>query len=246
MLAELRNRIGLGLAAIGCALFLVPLSFLSSISYVDALEHYGWLDGTAVTDAVPGQFYVVDEIGKVREPLCSLQAADFAPRENASNGIRFRNVLGHALPGFLLAFVSTDARADDQIVAMSAPHELEWRAFRREFVTRDSLLFHNRRLFEERDLNEIAKQATAREFDEAVRLESCATAIITALDAGFSVCQLSEVVRNDSTDTVLAVDFASLCLTRGQGDAQRFPDNGPRSLWVEARKSLGLVEAAPL
>ena len=39
--------------------------------------------------------------------------------------LRIERRLGHALPGFLLAFVSTDARADDQIVAMSAPHELD-------------------------------------------------------------------------------------------------------------------------
>lgn len=226
-------KVGATTAALTAAVG-VPVSFMGSISHNDALAHLGWIDGAAVADATPGQFYIVKPDGRIQEPLCSITETDFAPLERVRPGIRFRNLFGRSLPETL------------RTAAAVGPAELEWSELRRQFAPTSFLLFHNQRILEERDLDRIAEEAPD-ELHEALRLETCALAVVAALRADFHVCQLNDVIRNARDDKLLAVDFASLCLSSETNpEPRRLPEPAGRSLWAGAKQTLDLIDAAPL
>lgn len=200
--------------------------FLGTVSHSDVLNYYAWVDASQVTAPVPGQFYVIDEDGEIREPLCPLEEADFAPLRHRGRGVRFVNLLGEALPEALA----------------SPAASVEW-TIERRYVPLGHILHHNRRILAERDLEALEKEQDATALAEARRLERCADAIVTSLAQGLNVCQLTEVAMDETTGAPLGVDFATLCLAAADDQKPRqLPDLQRYPPWTGVKDGLGLID----
>lgn len=204
----------------------VASPFLGTVSHSDVLNYYAWVDASQVTAPVPGQFYVIAGDGEIREPLCPLEEADFAPLRHRGRGVRFVNLLGEALPEAL----------------RSPAASVEW-TIERRYVPLGHVLYHNRRILEERDLEALEKSGDAAALEEARRLEWCAEAIVTSLAQGLNVCQLTEVAIDEASATLLGADFASACLASADDpEPRQLPDLRSYPPWTEAKDGLGLID----
>jgi hypothetical protein len=245
MLETLKTKVVTwGASAVGLGTITTLSSFLAGVSPSDALDHYGWIDAAQVTGAIPGQFYVISNENEVREPLCALVEHDFAPQEQPNNGIRIVNVLGEALPDVFrrVGKAASGRSADD--AGANASYLLEWREVKLRYVPVSNLLDHNRRILAERDVEALQKTLRGDELTEAMRLESCAQAIVTSLKQGLKVCQLTEVAIDASRARPLGVEFATACLaSESDSEPSRLPELRNYPLWTKVKKSLGLIEA---
>jgi hypothetical protein len=247
MLEMLKNKaLTLGTSVIGLTAATTLSSFLAAASHSDALDYYGWIDAAQVTGATPGQFYIITEDNEIREPICRLSDSDFMPMEQPGNGIRIVNVLGQAFPD-LSRLVSKAAPATEGQNGTAAPYLLEWREVKQQYVPVSSLLDHNRRILEERDMEALRKNLGAAELAEAMRLESCAQAIVSSLRNGLQVCQLTEVAIDADRARPLGVEFATMCLaSESDLKPRRLPELRSYPLWTMVKKTLGLIEVRAL
>lgn len=225
------------IAASALAVTLVSLTLvvlLGTVTYADAVGYSDWVEATKVTDPLPGQLYVVSDEGEIAAQLCHLGRGDFAISKDALPGRTFVNRLGEAVPAVLWiaqAYFQTDARGD----ALDIGYRLQWRSLQREFAPRSALNTGVRRVLQERDLVALEHDADLR------RLEDCANAILQTFDQGQDVCQLSQVIK-ETGGQVLAVRFATHCLTDPKRGARPLPALEARSVWTHVKLGLGLVD----
>ena len=117
-------------------------------------------------------------------------------------------------------------------------------AVQHSYVPVSDLLYHNRQLLAERDLEALRKNVDEAKLAEAMRLERCADAIVTSLRQGLQVCQLTEVATDATNARPLGIAFASLCLaTETDTEPRRLPELRRYSVWTQVKRTLGLIDA---
>jgi len=225
------------IAAAALAVTLVSLTLvvlLGTVTYADAVGYSDWVEATKVTDPLPGQLYVVSDKGEIATQLCQLGRDDFAISNDALPGRTFVNRLGEAVPA-VLWIAQTYFQTGEPGNKLDIGYRLQWRSLKREFAPRSALTMGVRRVLQERDLVAIEQDTELR------RLEDCANAILQTFDHGQDVCQLSEVIK-ESGGRVLAVRFATHCLTDPQRGVRPLPDLEAGSVWTHVKLGLGLVD----
>jgi hypothetical protein len=214
---------------------------LGTVTHADAVGYADWIDATKVTDPLPGQLYAVSADGEIEGQLCLLNRADCNIRTDALPGRTFINRLGEAVPVVLWAaqaYFQTQHPADQ---SFSIGYRLEWRSLERDFAPLSVLTLGVKRILHERDMEQIKLHSSPAQVADIERLEGCANAIVLTFHHGLDVCQLTEVIRERTGDT-LAVRFATHCLTDLQGDPRRLPELAGSSLWTSIKLGLGLVD----
>jgi hypothetical protein len=240
-------------ACIAAATLLVALVtltlvvLLGTVTHADAVGYSDWIDGTRVTNPLPGQLYAISAEGEIEGQICPLSHDDFRISTDALPGRIFVNRLGETVPVVVRIagiYLQTDPSAGG---AIDLGYRLEWRSLEREFAPLSALTVGLRRILHERDMEQIRRQAAAAQVAEIERLEGCANAIVQTFQHGLDVCQLTEVIR-ESTGRILAARFGTHCLTDPQGGPRRLPElAGP--FWTDVKLGLGLVDqllAAPV
>jgi hypothetical protein len=224
----------------------IPGHLLSSANYGDIVQYYNMVNAATVRDPVAGQFYVIDQQGTIKDSLCVLRNDDFEAQTPAEPDRRLVNRLGNAIPVAFEAvsiFVPTLKADGGAEQTERSRYTLNLRDIQRRSAPSSSLLEQNRRILASRDLDRMEKDISSARFGEELRLESCATAIVSNLEAGLFVCQLNDIVRLGTHGPILGVDFAALCLARSTDTKPTtFPelDRGP--LLSRVKHWLGLLE----
>jgi hypothetical protein len=215
---------------------------LGTVTDADAVGYSDWVDATKVTDPLPGQLYAVSLDGEIEGQLCPLNKDDFNISTDALPGRTFINRLGETVPVVLwIAEVYFQTGSSDE-QKLDIGYRLEWPRLEREFAPLSARTVGIKRILHERDMEQIKQHASPAQVAELNRLEGCANAIVQTFSYGLDVCQLSEVIKED-TGRVLAVRFGAHCLALD-------PDRGPRplpeleasSFWTGVKLSLGLVD----
>ena len=214
---------------------------LGTVTHADAVSYSDWIDATKVTNPLPGQLYAISPDGEIEGELCPLNRDDFRSSTDALPGRTFVNRLGEAVPVVAWAakvYFQTDPAAGHEF---DIGYRLEWRSLERESAPLSALAVGLQRVLHERDMKQIRQHASAAQVAELERLEGCATTIVQTLGQGVDVCQLTEVIKERSGG-ILAVRFATHCLTDPQGGPRRLPELAVGSFWTSVKLGLGLVD----
>ena len=244
----LKKALLTGAALLLSLITLTIVVLLGTVTHTDAVSYSDWIDATKVTDPLPGQLYAISAEGEIVGQLCPLRRDDFRSSIDALPGRTFVNRLGEALPVVAWAakiYFQTDPASGQDF---DIGYRLEWRSLERESAPLSALAVGLQRILHERDMEQIRQQAPAARLAEVERLEGCATTIVQTLGQGLDVCQLTEVIKERSGG-VLAVRFATHCLTDPQGGPRRLPELAVGSFWTSVKLGLGLVDqllAAPV
>ena len=230
-------------AASTLAVALVTLTLvvlLGTVTHADAVGYSDWIEATHFTNPLPGQLYAVSADGEIEGQLCPLVRDDFRIETDALPARTFVNRLGEAVPMVVSAaniYFSTGQPGAPQI---NIGYRLEWHALGREFAPLSALTVGLQRILDERDMEQIRRQASAAQVAEQQRLEGCADAIFQTFHHGLEVCQLEQVI-SEGAGRILAVRFSMYCLTDPQRGPRPLPDLRARSFWTSVKLSLGLV-----
>ncbi len=233
------------IGASALAVLLVTLTLvvlLGTVTDADAVGYSDWVDATKVTDPLPGQLYAVSLDGQIEGQLCPLNEDDFNISSDALPGRTFINRLGETVPVVLwIAKVYFQTGSSDE-QKFDIGYRLDWPRLEREFAPLSALSVGLKRILHERDMEQIKRYASDDQIADLNRLEGCANAIVQTFSYGLDVCQLSEVIK-ENTGRVLAVRFGAHCLALD-------PDGGPRplpeleasSFWTSVKLGIGLVD----
>jgi hypothetical protein len=243
----LKKALVTGAALLLSLMTLTVVVLLGTVTHTDAVSYSDWIDATKVTDPLPGQLYAISAEGEIVGQLCPLSRDDFRSSTDALPGRTFVNRLGEALPvvAWAARIYFQTGPADDQ--QFDIGYRLEWRSLERESAPLSALAVGLQRILHERDMAQIRQRASAAQLAEMQRLEGCANTIVQTLGQGLDVCQLTEVIKERSG--ILAVRFATHCLTDPQRGPRQLPELADGSLWTSVKLGLGLVDqllAAPL
>jgi hypothetical protein len=225
------------------------VTLLGSVTDADAVGYSDWIEATKVTDPLPGQLYAISGDGEIEGQLCPLERSDFNISRDQLSGRTFVNRLGEAVPLALWLGQQYLQLGQSSEQKFEIAYRLEWRALEREFAPRSALRVGLERILHERDMEKIKQHAPAAKVADAERLEGCANAILETAQQGVDVCQLTEVISDD-TGRTLAVRFAARCLVLDpEGDPRPLPELAVGSFWTGVKLGLGLVDemlAAPV
>jgi hypothetical protein len=229
------------IAGVGVILSLgaVMVTVLASVTRSDALQYLKLAD-VRLSEAVPGQFYLVTNDGDVREPLCNFEEKDFAPRYENYPQIKLNNNIGDALPVLvyiwnqLIPLTSFNIE-DERSLTL---HDVE------EFSVRASgLLRTNRKILGSTYNPDALKDEPSDAVRQAARYQSCADTVTYFVEqTPMQVCQLYRLVKQRGN--VLGGEFATLCLTRVGGETVFMPEVAHPSIWTRMKVSLGLITEA--
>jgi hypothetical protein len=244
------KKVLMGVGALVCTLLTFTLvTLLGSVTHADAVGYSDWVEATKVTNPVPGQLYAIAGDGTIEGQLCPLERSDFNISRDRLSGRTFVNRLGEAVPLALWLGGQYLPLGQSSEQRFEILYRLEWRALVREFAPRSALRVGLERILHERDMVQIRQVAPAAKVADAERLEGCANAILETAQQGVDVCQLAEVISDD-TGSTLAVRFATRCLVLDpEGGPRPLPELQVGSFWTDVKLSLGLVDqllAAPV
>jgi hypothetical protein len=218
------------------------VTLLGSVTDADAVGYSDWIEATKVTDPLPGQLYAISGDGEIEGQLCPLERSDFSISRDQLSGRTFVNRLGEAVPLALWLGQQYLQLGQSSEQKFEIAYRLEWRPLEREFAPRSALRVGLQRILDERDMEKIKQHAPAAKVADAERLEACANAILETAHQGVDVCQLAEVISDD-TGRTLAVRFAARCLVLDpESDPRPLPELTVGSFWTGVKLSLGLVD----
>lgn len=236
----LKRLLMTGLALVLTLMTVTIVVLLGTVTHVDAVRYSDWIDATQVTNPLPGQLYEVTDDGEIETQLCLLTKNDFNISTDALSGRIFVNHLGEAVPAVIWiarTWLQVDEGAEH---AFHLDYRLEWGGLERESAPSTELTAGNKRILQPRNMERIRQQASAPQQADLQRLENCANEILRTFEDGQNVCQLTEVIRED-TGRTLAVRFDTRCLARPESGPRRLPALRAGSFWTSVKLGLGLV-----
>lgn len=244
------KKVLMGVGALAFTLVTFTLvTLLGSVTHADAVGYSDWVEATKVTDPLPGQLYAISGDGTIEGQLCPLERSDFNISRDRLSGRTFVNRLGEAVPLALWLSAQYLQLGQPGEQTFEIAYRLEWRALEREFAPRSALRVGLQRILHERDMAMIKDHASTAMVAEMERLEGCANTILETSQQGVDVCQLAEVISDD-TGRTLAVRFATHCLVLdSDGGSRPLPELQASSFWTSVKLGLGLVDqllAAPV
>lgn len=237
------------LAAVSASIGL--LTVLGSVTYGDVVRHHDWVDAGEVRQPRPGQYYIIADDGRIREPLCEIRNGDFvAPLPSHAESRRYVNSLGRIVPfvvdAVAILLPSLEA-ASGRGGSKRMSYVMEFEQLEYQYAPASILRGLTRWVLEPRDLQEVEKDGSAAALQDALRLSDCAGEIRASLASGFNVCQINEVIRDRAHGAPIAISFASLCLARPTDqEPRRLPVLDRGSFFSGLKHALDLVESEPL
>ncbi|MEM7021749.1 MAG: hypothetical protein AAF637_04060 [Pseudomonadota bacterium] len=223
------------------------LGMLGSVTYGDVVRYHDWVDPASVARAQLGQYYIIEEDGSVDDPLCELRPEDFdpAPQLTSLPGRSYVNHLGQLTP-IVVQLVGVIVPMPQNVNAagtQSMSPVLTFKQVQRQAATAAELRRLTERVLQERNIAVLEKNGHEEAAEDARRLSNCRIEIMESLSSGLTVCQVDEIVRDESTGVSIGVGFATRCLVPETAELPRHaPELRRGSFLSQLKHTMDLID----